>query len=346
MKAVFLEGHGGMDKVRYGDLPDPAPGPGQVRVRVRAAALNHLDIFVRNGIPGIDLAFPHVMGSDGAGTVDAVGSGVSRIREGDAVVLNPGINCGTCEFCLAGEHSLCVTFRLLGEHVPGTFAERVVAPASSVHPKPEGLPWDEAAAFPLTFLTAWRMLVTKAQVRPGESLLVIGIGGGVAVAALQIAKMLGLTVFVTSGSMEKLERAKALGADAGIDHAADDFSREARALTGNRGVDIVLDSVGMATWRKSIASLAKGGRLLTCGATTGPHPETDLVRIFWNQLTVFGSTMGTHGEFASMLKMFRDGRIRPVVDRVFPLAEAGEALRRLEERGQFGKIVLDIPLRD
>jgi NADPH:quinone reductase-like Zn-dependent oxidoreductase len=313
-----------------------------VRVRVRAAALNHLDIFVRNGIPGITLAFPHVMGSDGAGTVESVGDGVTGVKSGDEVVLNPGISCGTCEFCLRGEHSLCVTFHLVGEHVAGTFAEYVVVPAINARPRPTALSWEEAAAFPLTFLTAWRMLVTKARVRPGESLLVIGIGGGVSLAALQIAKTLGLVVGVTSGSGEKLARARELGADFGIDHSAGDFSREVRRLTGKRGVDIVLDSVGKATWKRSIASLARGGRLLTCGATTGPDPEEDIARIFWNQLTVHGSTMGTHAEFADMLRMVSTGRLRPVVDEVFPLAQAREALRRLEEKRQFGKIVLAV----
>ncbi len=342
MKAVFLRGHGGLDQVVCGDAPAPVAGPGQARVRVRAASLNHLDIFVRKGIPGIDLAFPHVMGSDGAGTVESTGPGVTRVKEGDAVVLNPGISCGGCEFCLRGEHSLCVGFHLVGEHVAGTYAELVVVPAVNAWPKPRGLSWEEAAAFPLTFLTAWRMLVTKARVKPGESLLVIGIGGGVALAALQIAKMLGLVVGVTSGDAGKLARARELGADFCIDHSAGDFSREARRLTDKRGVDVVLDSVGKATWKRSIASLARGGRLLTCGATTGPDPEEDLARIFWNQLTVHGSTMGTHGEFAEMLRAFETGRLRPVVDRVFPLAEAREAQRRLEEGKQFGKIVLSV----
>ncbi|MBI5418737.1 MAG: zinc-binding dehydrogenase [Deltaproteobacteria bacterium] len=342
MKAAFFREHGSLDKVEYGDLPDPVPGAGRVRVRIRAGALNHLDIFVRNGIPGIALPFPHVMGSDGAGVVESAGPGVTRVKPGDEVVLNPGINCGACEFCLKGEHSLCVTFHLLGEHVAGTCAEYIVAPEANAYPKPKGLSWEEAAAFPLTFLTAWRMLVTKARVKPGESLLIIGIGGGVAVAALQIAKMLGLAVGVTSGSAEKLARAKALGADFGIDHSAGDFSREIRKITGKRGMDVVLDSVGKATWKQSIASLARGGRLLTCGATTGPNPEEDIGRIFWNQLTVYGSTMGTHGEFAEMLRMFHDGRLRPVVDAVFPLSQAKEALRRLEEKRQFGKIVIKV----
>jgi NADPH:quinone reductase-like Zn-dependent oxidoreductase len=342
VKAVFFREHGGLDRIEYGELPNPVPGPGKVRVRIRAGALNHLDIFVRNGIPGIPVALPHVMGSDGAGVVESVGPGVTRVKPGDEVVLNPGVNCGDCEFCLMGEHSLCVTFHLLGEHVAGTFAEYVVAPAVNAYPRPASLTWEESAAFPLTYLTAWRMLVTKARVKPGESLLIIGIGGGVAVAALQIAKLLGLTVFVTSGSGEKLARAKGLGADAGIDHSAADFAREVRKLTGKRGVDVVLDSVGKATWRQSIAAAAKGGRLLTCGATTGTDPQTDLGRIFWNQLTVYGSTMGTHAEFAEMLRIFRDGKAKPVVDRVFPLPQAREAQQHLEEKRQFGKVVLRV----
>jgi len=340
VKASFLSGHGELEAIRYADLPDPVPGPGQARIRVLAGALNHLDIFVRAGFPGLSLSFPHVMGSDGAGIVDSVGPGVAQVKEGDEVVLNPGIHCGSCEFCLRGEHSLCATFHLLGEHVWGTFAEYVVVPAPAAYPKPAGLSWEEAAAFPLTFLTAWRMLVTKAQARPGESLLIIGIGGGVSLAALAIAKMLGLTVGVTSGSPDKLRRAGGLGADFGIDHGKDDIAGETRRMTGKRGVDIVLDSVGKATWKQSIDSLVRGGRLLTCGATTGPNPEEDIVRIFWNQLTVMGSTMGTHAEFSDLLRVVAAGRIRPVVDSVFPLSRAREAHRRLVEKKQFGKIVL------
>ena len=342
MRAAFFRQHGGPEQVEVGELPAPIPRAGQVCVRLRAAALNHLDIFVRNGIPGINLELPHVMGSDGAGVVESAAPDVTRVKAGDEVVLNPGISCGSCEFCLRGEHSLCVSFRIVGEHLAGTFAEFVVVPEVNAHQKPKGLSWEEAAAFPLTFLTAWRMLVTKARVRPGESMLVIGIGGGVSLAALQIARMLGLVVGVTSGSPEKLKRAAELGADFGIDHSAGDFSREVRKLTGKRGVDIVVDSVGRATWKQSIASLARGGRLVTCGATSGPGPEEDVARIFWNQLTIQGSTMGTHAEFAEMVGMFRAERLRPVVDGVYPLAETREAMRRLEEGRQFGKIVLRI----
>lgn len=342
MKAAFFREHGGPEKIEVGELPDPVAGPGTVRVRVRAAALNRLDVFVRNGIPGIAPALPHVMGSDGAGVVESRGPGVTGPKEGDEVVLNPGIDCGVCEYCLKGEHSLCVSFRLIGEHLPGTFAQHVVVPAGNAYPKPPGLSWEEAAAFPLTFLTAWRMLVTRARVRPGETLLIVGIGGGVATAALQIARLLGMTVFVTSGNPDKLARARRLGAEAGIDHSKADFSREIRTLTGKRGVDVVLDSVGKATWRQSIASAARGGRLVTCGATTGADPQTDLARIFWNQLTVYGSTMGTHGEFAAMLKTVGEGKLKPVVDAVHPLSRVREAMEILEEKRQFGKIAIRI----
>jgi len=342
VQAAYIRRHGGPEVLEFGELPDPAPGPGAVRVRIRAAALNHLDIFVRNGLPGVVAALPHVMGSDGAGVIDAAGPGVRTAKPGDEVVLNPGIHCGDCEFCRSGEHSLCASFRILGEHLPGTFAQYVIVPEANAFPKPPGLSWEEAAAFPLTFLTAWRMLVTKARVRPGETLLIVGIGGGVAVAALQIATLLGMKAYVTSGNPEKLARAKSLGAAAGIDHANSDFSREIRKLTGRRGVDVVLDSVGKATWRQSIASAARGGRLLTCGATTGPDPQTDLARIFWNQLTVFGSTMGTLGEFAAMRKIFEEGKVRPVVDSVRPLERVREAMDALEAKRQFGKIVLGV----
>ncbi len=342
MKAAFFREHGGLEAIRYGDMPDPEPGPGQVRIRIRAGALNHLDIFVRVGIPGLSLPLPHVMGSDGAGVVDAAGPGVTRLAPGDEVVLNPGIHCGSCEFCLRGEHSLCASFHLLGEHVWGTFAEYIVVPEINAYPKPEVLTWEESAAFPLTFLTAWRMLVTKARAKPGDSILIVGIGGGVSLAAFQIAKLLGLTIGVTSGSAAKLRRAEEMGADFGIDHGTADFASETRKFTGERGVDIVLDSSGKETWKQSIASLARGGRLLTCGATTGPDPVEDIVRIFWNQLTVMGSTMGTQAEFSEMLRVVSDGRIAPVIDSVFPLSEVRAAQQRLEEKRQFGKIVLRV----
>ncbi len=342
MKAAYFEEHGGLDVIKVGDLPVPEIGPNEVLVRVKTAALNHLDIFVRNGLPGLKLKFPHIMGSDGAGVVEKVGENVKNLQPGDEVVLNPGISCGTCEFCLRGEHSLCVTFHLLGEHVDGTYAEFVKAPAINCYPRPKGLTWEESAAFPLTFLTSWRMLVSKAQIKPGEWILIIGIGGGVAVASLQISKLFGLKTIVTSGSNEKLEKARELGADFTINHNEADFAKEVRKITEKRGVDVVLDSVGKATWKKSLASLAKGGRLVTCGATTGPNPETDIARIFWNQLTIYGSTMATHGEFREMMKIFEEGKVKPVVDSVFPLEDVKNAQQRMENKEQFGKIVIKV----
>ncbi|RMG57276.1 MAG: alcohol dehydrogenase [Deltaproteobacteria bacterium] len=342
MKAAFIEEHGGLEKVKVGEVPVPEIGPDDVLVRVKTAALNHLDIFVRNGLPGVKLTFPHILGSDGAGIVEKVGENVKNVSVGDEVVLNPGINCGTCEFCLKGEHSLCVTFHLLGEHINGTYAEFVRAPAINCYPRPKTLTWEESSAFPLTFLTAWRMLVTKARIKPGEWILIIGIGGGVAVASLQISKLFGLKAIVTSGSDEKLARAKEMGADFTINHNETDFAKEVRKITEKRGVDVVFDSVGKATWKKSLAALAKGGRLVTCGATTGPNPETDVARIFWNQLTIYGSTMGTHAEFREMLKIFEEGKVKPVIDSVFPLDQVPEAQKRMEEKKQFGKIVVKV----
>lgn len=342
MKAAYITDHGGPEVVQVGTLPDKVPGPGLVRVRVKAAALNHLDLFVRGGIPGIKLTFPHIPGSDGAGVVDAVGEGVTAWKPGDEVVLNAGVSCGSCEFCRKGEDSLCVTFHLLGEHIDGTFAEWFVAKPENLARKPEHLSWDEAAAFPLTFLTAWRMIVSKARILPGETMLVVGIGGGVALASLQIAKAMGLTVFVTSGSEEKLAKAKKLGADAGILHGRDDMSREIRRITGKRGVDVVVDSVGKATWKSSIACAARGGRLVTCGGTTGTAPEEDIARIFWNQLSIFGSTMATQREFAQVVAFVKATGIKPVVDRVFTLDEARAAQEYLEGKQQFGKVVVTV----
>lgn len=342
MKAIAITAHGGLENVRYLDLEPPQPGPHEVLIETRAAALNHLDIFVRNGLPGSKLAMPHVLGADGAGTVAEVGADVRRVKIGDRVLVDPGLHCGVCEFCQAGEHSLCVRFGILGETCSGTFAEYFKAPQDNVHPVPEGFSWEEAAAFPLVYLTAWRMLISKAAIKPGEDLLILGIGGGVATAALQIAKAVGLRVLVTSSSDEKLQRAKNLGADVAINYTSQDFAREVREVTRRRGVDVVLDSVGGESWVKSLGSLVKGGRLVTCGATAGPRPQTDLQRIFWNQLSVFGSTMGNMREVAEMLNFVQKRGIKPVIDQVFPLAEGAQALARMEAGKQFGKVVLKV----
>ncbi len=343
MKAVFLTAHGGNDVLSFGERPDPVPGAGEVLVKVEAAALNGLDIFVRNGIPGVPVTFPHVPGADGTGVVEALGPGVKGPAPGTRVVLQPGLSCGTCEFCLAGERSLCVTFRILGEHLPGTFAEKVAVPRANVYPTPGRLSPEQAAAFPLVGLTAWRMLVTRAALRPGETVLVHGVGGGVSTMAVQIAKLCGASrVFVTSSSEEKLQRARELGADETINYKTADVGKAIRELTKKRGVDLVVDSVGAATWRHSLNAAARNGRIVTCGATSGPNPEEEIRTIFWKQLTILGSTMGTDAEFTAMLSAVEAGRIDPVVDSVFPLADARQAYERMASGAAFGKIVLKV----
>ena len=342
MRALFFAGHGAPGDLTFGDRPDPLPGPGEAVVRLRASALNHLDLFVLHGMPGVPVELPHVGGADGAGTVEAVGEGVEGWRPGDEVVLNPGLWCGSCEACRRGEECLCPSFRLLGEHVDGTFAELVRVPAASVARRPESLSWEESAAFGLTYLTAWRMLTTRAGLRAGESVLIHGIGGGVALAALALAKRAGATVFVTSSSDGKLVRAQELGADHAINHSSADVVKEVRRLTGKRGVDVVVETVGQATWMASLRCAARGGRIVTCGATSGPNPSEEVRLIFWNQLSILGSTMGSRSEWDAMVRAVEAGRLRPVVDTVLPLSEGRRAYERMAGALQFGKLVLDV----
>ena len=344
MKALTISAHGTLDQITLrDDLPEPVvEAPGDVRVRLRAAALNHLDLFVVEGIPGVSITPGWILGGDGMGIVESVGAAVTGVAVGDRVVINPGISCRECEFCRAGEQPLCVKFRLLGEHRPGTFAEFVVVPAANVRRIPGGVPDDVAAAFTLATLTAWRMLVTRAQLRAGEQVLIQGIGGGVAIAALQIAKSLGATVWVTSRSDAKLVRAAALGADVMINSATEDVARAVRARTGKRGVDVVVDSVGGPVWAQSLGALGRRGRLVTCGASAGPVVETDVRRLFWNQWSILGSTMGTDAEFDAIVGELHAGRLLPPVDAVFPLAEGRAAFARLAAAEQFGKVVLAI----
>jgi NADPH:quinone reductase-like Zn-dependent oxidoreductase len=341
VKAVRFHQHGGPDVLRYEEVPTPAPGPGEVLIGLRAAALNHLDLFVRSGqTPGVTL--PHIGGADGAGVVLASGAGAARYPVGTRVFFDPGLSDGICDYCARGEHSLCDRWEILGEHRDGTFAQAVVMPEINLRPIPGELSFEEAAAFPLVFLTAWRMLITKARVVPGESVLILGIGGGVALAALQIAKHVGARVFVTSGSAEKLKRAQALGADVLINHQETDFSKEVWKITAKRGIDVIVDNVGAATWDRSIRALAKGGRLVTCGATSGPKPDEDLRRLFVKQVTIYGSTMGTRHDWEQLNRLLAAKTVRPIVDRVFPLEQAAQAQTLMEEQGQFGKIVLSI----
>lgn len=346
MRACVLTATGGLDKLQITEVPDaPAPGPGEVRVALRAAALNHLDLFVAAGLPGTADRFPWIVGADGAGTIESVGPGVTTVAPGDRVILNPGISDYRCEFCRSGEHSLCVNYRLLGEHLPGTLAELVTVPVQNVARGPNLSPpltWGEAAAFSLVTLTAWRMVVTRAQVRAGETVLVWGIGGGVSLTAMRIAKMFGARVIVTSSNDAKLAAAKQLGADLTLNHKTQKVSQEIRALTNKRGVDVVIENVGAATWDDSLRSLCRGGRLVTCGATSGPNVGLDIRRLFWHHWSILGSTMGNASEYAEIVRRLGQGELRPVVDRVFPLARAREAYERLERGEQLGKIVIEI----
>jgi len=343
MRALALEGVGGLEHLALRDVPDPGPpAEGEVRVAMRAAALNRLDLFMVNGLPGKPAAFPHVVGSDGAGVVESVGSGVTQVREGDRVMLNPGISCGACPACARGDHPLCDSFSILGEHRGGTVAEFLVLPAVNAAPVPDAMSWAEAAAFPLATVTAWRMLTTRAHVRAGETVLVWGAGGGVSQAAIRIAAHLGARVIATSGSDDKLALARRLGAAETVNHATQDVVAEVKRITGRRGADVVVDSVGEKTWPASLRSIARGGRLVTCGATSGPHVEIDVRRLFWHQWTILGSTMGSRKEFAEIVALAHEGKLRPVVDSVVPLENAVAAFRRMAAGEQAGKLVIEV----
>ena len=342
MKAVRFHEFGGPAVLKVEEVPLPRPGRGEVLVGLRAAALNHLDLFVRNGgVPKTPL--PHVGGADGAGVLLENGPEAEEFAVGTRVFFDPGLSDGTCDYCARGENSLCDRWEILGEHRDGTFAQAVAIPEVNVRAIPDEVTFEQAAAFPLVYLTAWRMVVSKARVRPGESVLILGIGGGVAIAALQIAKYAGAKVFVTSGHDEKLERARQLGADVLINHRTTDFSKEVWGLTNKRGVDVVVDDVGAATWSGSIRALARAGRLVTCGATSGPKPDEDIRRIFQKQITIYGSTMGTRQDWEQLTKLMEAGRLKPVIDQTFPLDETAAAQERMERAEQFGKIVLTIP---
>src|SRR5437899_6691782 len=346
MRACVLTATGGIEHLRVSDVPDARPpAPGEVRVAIRAAALNHLDLFVVQGLPGSEHQFPHIVAADGAGVIESVGPGVLDFRPGDRVMLNPGISDYTCEFCRAGEHSLCVNYRLLGEHLPGTIAELVTIPAHNVARIPrlaEELTWAEAAGFSLVTLTAWRMLVTRAQLKSGETVLIWGIGGGVSLAALRIAKLHGARAIVTSSNDAKLDAARRLGADVTLNYRTQKISQEVRAITNKRGVDVVVENAGAASWDESLRSLRRGGRLVTCGATTGPHVSLDLRRLFWHHWSILGSTMGNAAEYAEIVRRLGQGELRPVVDRVYPMDRVGDAYERLAKGEQLGKVVVEV----
>jgi NADPH:quinone reductase-like Zn-dependent oxidoreductase len=347
VQALTISAHGGLDRIEVRDIPTPTlQSPGDVRVRIRAAALNHLDLFVVGGLPGVNIKAPWVLGADGTGIIDAVGKDVTNVSVGDRVVINPGISDRVCPYCRAGEQSLCVRFGILGEHLPGTIAEYIVVPAANVRTIPSSVPDEVAAAFTLSTLTAWRMVVTRARVQRDEQVLIWGIGGGVALAALQICKQLGAHVWVTSSSDAKLERARALGADELLNHSTTEVGRVIRERTGKRGVNVVLDNVGAATWTQSLIALGRAGRLVTCGGTSGPMVETDVRRLFWNQWTIMGSTMGNDVELDAIMHELRAGRLVAPVDSVFPLERGREAFERLERGEHFGKIVITLPPRE
>jgi NADPH:quinone reductase-like Zn-dependent oxidoreductase len=337
MKAVRFHRHGGPEVLQFETAPDPAAGPGRAVVGVRACALNHLDIWERRGINRVPIPLPHISGSDIAGEV--VDSGGGPVRVGTHVMLQPGLSCGTCPACRNGQDNLCPSYDVLGLIADGGYAELVSVPIENLIPIPDRIAFTEAAAFPLTFLTAWHMLVGRARVREGDVVLVLAGGSGVGQAAIQIARLHGARVFATAGP-GKLERTKALGAEAVFDHYATDFSHEVRALTDGRGVDIVIEHVGEATWDRSVRALARGGRLVTCGATTGPRASIDLRHLFARQLSLLGSYMGAKPELFTASPLFFEGRLRPVIDAVLPLSEVANAQRKLENRQQFGKIVL------
>lgn len=342
MRAVYLTGHGGNEVVTLGERPRPERRPGDVLVRLKAATLNRVDLYMRDSGAGITHRLPQTMGLDGAGIVEEADHDDPLLRPGQPVVLHPGIACGRCAFCLRGQGVLCTSVAYLGEHRDGTLAEFVTLPARNVFPKPAALDWAEAAALGVNHLTAWRMLFTKAQLKPWETVLIFGVGGGVSLAALQLAKMAGATAIVTSRDDDKLQRALALGADHAVNGAREDIARRVLALTDGRGVDVVIENVGAAVWSSALKSLVRGGRLVTCGATTGDQPPADLRRLFIRQLQVMGSTLGDLGEFADLLRVCERGLIRPVIDRRYPLDDTHAALDRLASGAQFGKLAIEI----
>lgn len=342
MKAAYIIGHGSADAVVYGDRPIPQRQPGDVLVQMHAATLNRVDLYMRDSGAGITHQLPQIMGLDGAGIVVEADASESRLRTGQRVVLHPGVSCGRCEFCRRGEGVLCNRIAYLGEHRDGTLAEFVSLPARNLFPIPEDLSFVHAAALGVNHLTAWRMLHTKGQLKPWHTVLVFGIGGGVSLAALQLAKLAGSRVIVTSRHADKLDKALALGADFAINSTVDSVDKQVMAITNGRGVDLVIENVGAAVWSSAMKSLVRGGRLVTCGATTGDQPPADLRRVFIRQLQILGSTLGDLHEFADLLKFVEASGLRPVIDAEYPLAQIHAALERLERGEQFGKVAVKI----
>lgn len=339
--AIVLDKHGAIDVLESREIDVPPPGPGQVRVRVRAVALNHLDLWVRRGLPNLKLEYPHRLGSDIAGEIESVGEGVTNAKAGQKLLVAPGVSDGVCEACLLGDDNLCPKYRILGENTHGGYAQLLNVPAQNVLPYPSNLGFAEAASIPLSFLTAWQMVVLRARVRPGELVLVQGAGSGVGVAAIQIARLHGARVWASAGTPEKCARAKQLGAEEAFDYTHQDVVAEVKQRTNKRGVDVVIEHVGGDTFVKSLLAVTRGGRIVTCGSTSGPKVEIDLRQVFFRNVQVLGSTMGPKGTMFDIVRHVEAGRLRPVVDRVLPIAEAREAHRVLEAREAFGKVVLE-----
>jgi NADPH:quinone reductase-like Zn-dependent oxidoreductase len=345
MRAALFRQHGGPEVMEVGDLPVPHAGPGEVQVRVAAAALNHIDLWLRRGLPAMPVPLPHVSGGDACGYVSGVGAGVRGVAEGERVVLNPGLSCGRCRACLDGRDQFCPEYKLLGEQTPGALAEYVVVPAANVCPAPrERVPAEdvELASLPISFITAWQMLVARAQVRPGETVLVLGAGSGVGVAAIQIAKLHGARVIAAAAGARKLAGARALGADDTLDYDEEDLVAAVKRLTGRRGADVVVEHVGATTFPKSVVVAARGGRIVTCGATTGHETTLNLRHVFWRQLSILGVTLAPKARLYDVLDAVAAGRLRPVIDRVLPLGDIAAAHRALEAREVFGKIVMTL----
>ncbi len=340
MNAVVFDRHGGPEVLEARDMPDPVCGPGEVVVDVRACGINHLDLWVRRGLPGLEIEMPHILGNDVVGVISALGPGVTAPVVGDRVLVLPTLSCGHCEFCLGGDDHLCRQYDVIGRRRNGGYAERVAVPAVNCLPYPDNLAWADAAAMPLVFLTAWHMLVDRAQLREPEDVLVIGAGSGVGSAAIQIARLIGARVIATAGSAAKLDRARALGAHDTIDHTTEDLTGRVRALTSGRGVDVVFEHVGGPVFERALAALARNGRLVTCGATAGARVTLDLNLLFGRHLTLLGSWMGRRANLVAVLEHIRSGALRPVVDCVLPLTDARRAHERIEAREQFGKVVL------
>ena len=345
MRAALFRKHGGPEVLEIAEVPDPVAGPGQVQVRVTAVGLNHIDLFLRQGLPALHVKLPHVSGGDVCGQVSAIGDGVTDVAIGDRVLLNPGLSCGHCQACLSGRDNFCAQNKLLGENCWGGCAERVVVPRANLVPVPRAtVPLDDTAlaAVPIAWITAWQMLVERAVVRPGETVLVLAAGSGVGVAAIQIAKLFGARVIATASTDEKLQRARALGADEVINYRTGDMVAEVKRLTDRRGADVVVEHVGAATFPKSVVAAARGGRIVTCGATDGFEPVLNLRHVFFRQLSILGSTLASKARLFEIVSLMAAGKLRPVVDRVLPLAEIGEAHRLLESRAVFGKVVLSV----